>query len=115
MSSGETLESSAARVRALRLANGLTQEELAHRLGVSFVSVNRWENERTRPAASVWRKLVDLQPSVALSPLADEPLGLFIGRSAELNMLESLVATHRLVTLTGPGGCGKTRLALAGC
>ncbi|MGH8994414.1 MAG: ATP-binding protein, partial [Acidimicrobiia bacterium] len=35
----------------------------------------------------------------------------FIGRDAELDELSALVARHRLVTLTGPGGCGKTRLA----
>lgn len=38
----------------------------------------------------------------------------FIGREAELDSLQRLVATGsaRLVTLTGPGGTGKTRLAL---
>jgi predicted ATPase/DNA-binding winged helix-turn-helix (wHTH) protein len=36
-----------------------------------------------------------------------------IGRDAELRDIVSLVASHRLVTLTGPGGIGKTRLALA--
>ncbi len=37
----------------------------------------------------------------------------FIGREREIAEVEGLLATHRLVTLTGPGGCGKTRLALA--
>jgi predicted ATPase/DNA-binding CsgD family transcriptional regulator len=36
----------------------------------------------------------------------------FIGRKRELSEVERLLATSRLVTLTGPGGCGKTRLAL---
>lgn len=35
-----------------------------------------------------------------------------IGREAELQTVKSLIAAHRLVTLTGPGGVGKTRLAL---
>ncbi|MDR3036206.1 MAG: AfsR family transcriptional regulator, partial [Kitasatospora sp.] len=35
----------------------------------------------------------------------------FIGRDAELAELESLILGRRLVTLTGVGGCGKTRLA----
>lgn len=34
----------AKRVRSLRLSFGDTQESFAHRLGVSFVSVSRWEN-----------------------------------------------------------------------
>ncbi|MGH2914359.1 MAG: LuxR C-terminal-related transcriptional regulator [Solirubrobacteraceae bacterium] len=38
--------------------------------------------------------------------------GPFIGRERELMALERLVSTERLVTLVGPGGCGKTRLAL---
>ncbi|HZO31814.1 MAG TPA: tetratricopeptide repeat protein, partial [Chloroflexota bacterium] len=36
----------------------------------------------------------------------------FVGRERELAELERLVGTCRLLTLTGPGGCGKTRLAL---
>jgi non-specific serine/threonine protein kinase len=36
----------------------------------------------------------------------------FIGREQELVQLEQLVTTHRLVTLTGAGGAGKTRLAI---
>jgi predicted ATPase/DNA-binding SARP family transcriptional activator len=35
-----------------------------------------------------------------------------IGREAELNMGMGLVREHRLVTLVGPGGAGKTRLAI---
>jgi predicted ATPase len=36
----------------------------------------------------------------------------FVGRQRELTELLDLVNRHRLVTLTGPGGSGKTRLAL---
>ncbi len=36
----------------------------------------------------------------------------FIGRERELAEVEHLMSTSRLVTLTGAGGCGKTRLAL---
>ncbi len=40
------------------------------------------------------------------------PLTEFVGRAGELAELRSLVAANRLVTLVGPGGSGKTRLAL---
>ena len=36
----------------------------------------------------------------------------FIGRERESNEVKQLLASSRLVTLTGAGGCGKTRLAL---
>ena len=39
-------------------------------------------------------------------------LSSFIGRERELAELARLVEAERLVTLTGAGGCGKTRLAL---
>lgn len=38
------------RVRRLRERLGLTQVEFAAKLGVSFASVNRWENERFVPS-----------------------------------------------------------------
>ena len=41
------------------------------------------------------------------------PLTTFVGRSTELDTLTHLARTQRLVTATGPGGVGKTRLALA--
>ncbi|MEN4042915.1 MAG: tetratricopeptide repeat protein [Anaerolineaceae bacterium] len=36
----------------------------------------------------------------------------FVGREREINEVKRLLSTNRLVTLTGPGGTGKTRLAL---
>ena len=40
------------------------------------------------------------------------PLTSFVGRTAEVAELGRLLAEHRLVTVTGPGGVGKTRLAI---
>jgi predicted ATPase/DNA-binding winged helix-turn-helix (wHTH) protein len=42
-----------------------------------------------------------------------EPISELVGRDDVLGEILSLVAAHRLVTLTGAGGIGKTRLALA--
>lgn len=36
----------------------------------------------------------------------------FIGRQHEIDELRALIDRHRLVTITGVGGCGKTRLAI---
>ena len=40
-----------------------------------------------------------------------DPASSFVGRESELDEVRSLLARHRLVTLTGAGGMGKTRLA----
>jgi predicted ATPase/DNA-binding CsgD family transcriptional regulator len=40
-------------------------------------------------------------------------LSSFVGREKELAEVERLLEDNRLLTLTGSGGCGKTRLALA--
>jgi len=40
------------------------------------------------------------------------PLSSFVGREAETAAVQRLLATERIVTLIGPGGTGKTRLAL---
>ncbi len=50
----------------------------------------------------------------ALSPLTNlpEPASELIGRDAQLGEVADLVQAHRLVTLVGAGGIGKTRLSL---
>jgi non-specific serine/threonine protein kinase len=40
------------------------------------------------------------------------PVTSFVGREREVGEVERLLGTTRLLTLTGTGGCGKTRLAL---
>ncbi len=42
-------------VRELRFRLGLTQEQFAAELGVTFVSVNRWENSKTQPSPMALR------------------------------------------------------------
>ena len=42
-----------------------------------------------------------------------EPMSTFVGRSRELGEAASVLAQARLVTITGPGGVGKTRFAIA--
>jgi non-specific serine/threonine protein kinase len=36
----------------------------------------------------------------------------FVGRASQIDRLKTLLPTLRLVTLSGPGGCGKTRLSI---
>jgi len=43
-------------VKDIRKQLGLSQEELAHALGVSFSTINRWENGKTVPSKLALRQ-----------------------------------------------------------
>jgi len=68
----------------------------------------------------LWQLSIDGLPSAFPPPKTLEatpnnlPVQLtsFLGREHEVEEVTALVNAHRLVTLTGPGGTGKTRLAL---
>lgn len=47
-------------IKSIRDKLLLTQTELAEKLGVSFASVNRWENGRTEPTIKAKRKIKEL-------------------------------------------------------
>jgi hypothetical protein len=52
------------------------------------------------------------RPAVTAAPGLPAETTSFVGREAELATIENLLGLSRLLTLTGPGGSGKTRLAL---
>jgi len=58
------------RLRELRSTRGLSQEQLARQLGVSFATVNRWEGAKTAPSARAWRELERLEAETAGKVLA---------------------------------------------
>jgi predicted ATPase/DNA-binding XRE family transcriptional regulator len=126
-----------AHLKALRETAGFTQEELATIAGLSVHAVSALERgERRRPHVDTVRALsaaLDLSGPARDALLAsartpthqtavDElsgmslplPLTTLLGREAELRTLRAWLAdpAARLVTLVGPGGVGKTRLAL---
>src|SRR5262249_19098372 len=125
-------------LRRYRTAAGLTQEALAERAGLSARGVQDLERGlRRSPHPDTTRRLADALGSgdaeraellalgrAALStsrgsavtggPEISLPLPLtsFVGRTEELSEIQRLLSTMRLLTLTGAGGIGKTRLAL---
>ena len=59
------------RVKDLRERLGLTQTQMAERIGVSFATVNRWENRQSRPTRLAWRRVIDLEEGVWASTRPD--------------------------------------------
>ena len=55
-------------VKQIRDALELTQEQLAHRLGVSYPTVNRWENGKTKPSPLAVEKLSRLAHRSLIQP-----------------------------------------------
>ncbi|MEZ0448660.1 BTAD domain-containing putative transcriptional regulator [Cellulomonas sp. ICMP 17802] len=54
----------------------------------------------------------DRRPAPSAPPSLPAPASTFIGREADLTAVDALVTQAPLVTVLGPGGVGKTRLAL---
>ena len=85
---------------------------LRRELGVRPSARTSQAYEQGLQAAAAARPMVDYQTPMRTDNLPVQ-LTRLIGRESAINQVVQLVRAHRLVTLTGAGGIGKTRLALA--
>jgi predicted ATPase/DNA-binding SARP family transcriptional activator len=112
-------------LEALVAANPLRERPVAQlmralaRQGRSAEALKAYERHRRRLAdelgADPSRELTELNVSLLRGEsVAQLPLALtsFVGRERETEQLRDLLTRSRLATLTGPGGSGKTRLAV---
>ncbi|MBL8747068.1 MAG: helix-turn-helix domain-containing protein, partial [Phycisphaerae bacterium] len=87
-----------ARIRRLRDRLGLTQVELAQRIGVAFATVNRWENGQTAPSPLSWQQVQRLDDDEVLG--ADESLlespGVTIDFTGSTDAIRALAEGERL-------------------
>lgn len=71
---------------SIRARSGLSQESLARILGVSYVSVNRWERGASRPSPAIEKRILDLHASpggvVELVGNGEAEHGVFASRGA---------------------------------
>jgi ATP/maltotriose-dependent transcriptional regulator MalT len=105
------------------LATDLSNQQIADQLCLSLSSV-KWFSWQIYQKLGIKNRRQALTRARSLGLLDDHPvkdaflhnlpsqLTSFIGREKEISHLCSLLTTYRLVTLAGPGGAGKTRLAL---
>jgi predicted ATPase/DNA-binding winged helix-turn-helix (wHTH) protein len=96
---------------AIRKALGPYRNLLKTESGRGFRLLGDWtvqHHDAARPPAGLQRMWVGESP-VTNIPATVTPL---IGRSVAAARLRDFISAYRLVTLTGPGGIGKTSLAL---
>jgi transcriptional regulator with XRE-family HTH domain len=48
-------------IKILRTALGLTQEQFAAKVGVTYTTVNRWENSKGQPSPLAMLRIEELQ------------------------------------------------------
>lgn len=98
-----------AHISAIRKALGDDRRMLRTASGRGYRLLEAWSIRESGPDEVAGRSAESGQRDIGNLPLPDAAL---VGRGAVLRRLLDLLSAYRVVTLTGPGGIGKTRLAI---
>lgn len=90
-------DDSPSQIKTLRARLGLTQVALADKLGVSFPTVNRWENGKSVPSQLAWDKLLRLAGELDQPEVAEPEPPPFTGSSPILDFTASPETVRCLV------------------
>ena len=93
----------ALRIKNIRGVKELTQTQFAERIGVSYASVNRWENGQSRPNNLAWQRILELEASahegiddVPAIPEARSTSPQSMDFSANPDAISAVAEAHRL-------------------
>jgi predicted ATPase/DNA-binding CsgD family transcriptional regulator len=110
------------------ISDGMSNHEIARKLALSLETI-KWYNKQIFVKLGVNSRTQAVNKAAALGLLAAHRLAAmqeesrrprhnlpawlssFVGREKEMADIRRLLEASRLVVLTGPGGCGKSRLA----
>jgi non-specific serine/threonine protein kinase len=103
-----------AQIYALRRAFGADRDLIRTIAGRGYQFTGEIRTVAARPDAPAAAEMPQPTPARSRPPTnLPEPVSELIGRDTELGEILDLSTSHRLVTLTGAGGIGKTRLGFA--
>ncbi len=101
-----------AQISALRRAFAADRDLIRTIAGRGYQFTGQIHTVSAKPVAQATEGMTQPTPTPSRPPTnLPEPVSELIGRDGELNEILDLVASHRLVTLGGTGGIGKTRLS----
>jgi predicted ATPase/DNA-binding winged helix-turn-helix (wHTH) protein len=100
-----------AQIAALRRTFGADRDLIRTVAGRGYQFIGEIRTVSASPNAQATAGMLQPTPTPSHPPTnLPEPVSELIGRDVELNEILDLIASHRLLTLAGAGGIGKTRL-----
>lgn len=85
------------KIRSLRESKGMTQEQLAKKVGVASVTVSKWELDTSKPKS---------ESTIKLGEIFNVSSNTFISHKAEIKIIQNMVAIPFYSNVKAAAGCG---------